>query len=125
MLQRDSGIASARRSASAFVEVLEERSNGGDENIEARRALRYATGILGDLDTALAEDAAPVYYSTSDVAAQLECSVAWIRRLAEREQIGVKRATGGQGSRTYSRGDLAKLREIIKKPRKSGTMTSE
>tara|TARA_B100001123_G_C14805917_1_gene826322 strand:- start:8 stop:391 length:384 start_codon:yes stop_codon:yes gene_type:complete len=116
MLQRDNGITSARRSAAAFVELIEERVNRGDTDIEASRALRYATGILGDLDAALAEQsdkAAPVYYSTSDIAAQLDCSVAWIRRLADREQIGVKRATGGQGSRTYSREDLAKFKELI------------
>ena len=116
MLQRDNGLTSARRSAAAFVELIEERVNRGDTDIEASRALRYATGILGDLDAALAEQsnkAAPVYYSTSDIAAQLDCSVAWIRRLADREQIGVKRATGGQGSRTYSRDDLEKFKTLL------------
>lgn len=113
MLERDSGIASARRSAAAFIDLIEERIAGGAKTIEARRALDYAKGILGDLDQAAADDDAPVYYSTSDVAAKLNASVAWIRRLAEREQIGVKRATGGQGSRTYSKADLDKLREIL------------
>tara|TARA_R110002167_G_scaffold14597_5_gene58991 strand:- start:1313 stop:1975 length:663 start_codon:yes stop_codon:yes gene_type:complete len=114
MEKRENGVSSARRSAAAFAGWLHTMRDQGRRNISCKYALRYADGILGDLSEAMRNsDSEAVYYSTADVAAQLGCSVAWARRLAHREGIGVKRATGGRGSRSYSNADLAKLREII------------
>lgn len=110
----NTAVASARRTAAAFASVLE-RSKA--ETVPTPYALRYALGILGDLDEAVEEDARKKrgrerYYTTSDAALMIGCSEAWVRHLAAKYSIGVKRVTSGAGSRTYNQKDINSLRNI-------------